>query len=431
MENQNTKNTELTVLDNLPTKLKEIAKKGEDGQFITLVDIEQTKTILSELSKKYKGLEVTKDNYKNDALKAEKELRQTRYALQRIHKSNNAFLNEVKRGEKETYEGLISLIQPEEKRIYTDISVFKEKAKREKEEVERKEKERIDRIEKTLKEAEFSLEKALIQGKTDDDIKKYDEFLDELKSQFADFEEMEFKAKRLHAIYTAKRGGLEKQVREWQEMEEKRKEEAEKAKIRAEKALKIFKARESYLIKKGLKQDNGNLTGHGLTYKEEEIKEKDEVEWYDIQEEVEKTILEYKKRKQEEEKEKKAEKEKREIEALKDALKHWSDLLTIYKGLGGDVKLWKLKKNEIPSKKDVEELTKATKELHKKQKRIKLERVKKEIKPFKDEILNFIDEMEHKIDEAKFNHSETRSILKNFTTSTKKIFNNVFNEEQQ
>lgn len=431
MENKNTKNTELTVLDNLPTKLKEIAKKGEDGQFITLVDIEQTKTILSELSTKYKGLEVTKDNYKNDASKAEKELRQTRYALQRIHKSNNAFLNEVKRGEKETYEGLINLIQPEEKRIYTDISVFKEKAKREKEEAERKEKERIYRIEKTLKEAEFSLEKALIQGKTDDDIKKYDEFLEELKSQFSEFEEMEFKAKRLHAIYTAKRGNLEKQVIEWQEMEEKRKEEAEKAKIRAEKALKILKARESYLIKKGLKQDNGNLTGYGLTYTKEEIKEKDEVEWYDIQEEVEKTILEYKKREQEAEKEKKAEKEKREIEALKDALKHWSDLLTIYKGLGGDVKLWKLKKNEIPSKKDVEELTKATKELHKKQKRTKLERVKKEIKPFKDEILNFIDEMEHKIDEAKFNHSETRSILKNFTTSTKKIFNNVFNEEQQ
>lgn len=434
------KETAVVEYDNLPTTLKEIAKKGEDGQFITLVDIEETKTILTKLSERHKDLKVTKDNYKKEGAEAEKELRQTRYALQRIHKSNNGFLNDIKKAEKETYDGLIDLIQPQEQRIYEDIAVFKEQAKREKEEAERKEKERVEKIEKTLKETEFALEKAVIQGKTQKDVEEYDKFLEELANNFPTFEEMEFQAKRLHAIYKAKREQLVKQVQEQEDLERRRVEQEEKDKKRAEQLEKIYIARKNHLIKKGFVITHlETFEGFGLEYTTNEVKEKDEVEWYELQEQVDNAITKAKeeqeareKAEQEEkerkEKEEKERKEKEEREALKKARKDWDDLVTIYEGLGGDPKLWKLKKDEIPSSGDIERLTKATRDLQNQKKTLKLKAVKKDIEPFKNDTLEFLKEMETKIDGATFKNAESKSILENFKTRTLEVVNEVFGE---
>lgn len=424
----------------ITTELKEIAKKGEDGQFITLVDLEHTKTILTDLSEKYKGLEVTKDNYKKEGADAERELRQTRYALQRIYKSNNSFLNEVKNNEKATYEGLIELIQPQEKRIYDQVNAFKEIEAKAKEEEARKEKERVEKIEQALKEAEFAMEKAIIQGKTQEDLAEYDKFMEEFKSSFPSFEEMEFQAKRLHAIYTAKRSQLVTQVEEYEELERKRKEQAEKDEKRAEQLTKIYEARKALLIKKGFELTHlDTFDGFGLEITVEEVKTKDEVEWYEFIEEAGDKVAEFlaeqeRKAKEEAEAKEKAEKEeqerkeKEERDALIKARKDWDDMVIQYQALGGDPKLWKLRKDEIPSSDEIADLAKALKDLHAQKRLLKQKEVKADIEPYKDEVLDFLKAMDEKISGAKFKNIESKTILENFKNRTLEVVNEVFGE---
>lgn len=440
-ENNDTKK-EVALAENttITTALKEIAKKGEDGQFITLVDLEQTKVILTDLAEKYKGLEVTKENYKKEGAEAEKELRQTRYALQRIYKSNNAFLNDIKKSEKDTYDGLIELIEPQEKRIYDQVNAFKEIEAKAKEEEARKEKERVEKIEQALKEAEFAMEKAIIQGKTQEDLADYDKFLEEFKNSFETFEEMEFKAKRLHAIYTAKRSQLVTQIEEYEDLERKRKEQAEKDEKRAEQLAKIYEARKALLIKKGFELTHlDTFMAFGLEYSIKEVKDKDEVDWYDLVELIDEKIAkakeeaEAKEKAEKEERERKEKeeqerKEKEERDALIKARKDWDDMVIQYQALGGEPKLWKLRKDEIPSKEEVADLVKALKDLHAQKRLLKQKEVKADIEPYKDEVLEFLKGLDAKISGEKFKNIESKTILENFKNRTLEVINEVFGE---
>lgn len=422
------KDTAVVEFDNLPTKLKEIAKKGEDGQYITLVDIEETKTILTNLSEKHKDLSITKDNYKKEGAIAEKELRQTRYALQRIHKSNNSFLLEIKNAEKETYEGLIDLIKPQEKRLYDEINAFKEQAKKEKEAEAKAEKERVERIENALKEAEFAMEKAVIQGKTQEDVKKYDEFLKDFEGRFADFEEMEFQAKRLHAIYTAKRNKLVEQVTAQEALEKQIKENADKEAKRAEQKEKIYKLREKYLSEKGLSCVGKKFVGFGIELEASDIKEKDEVEWLELQDELGVKIEKAKQKAEKDAKDAKEKREKEERDALIQTRENWDKLVIIYEGLGGDPKIWKLKKNEIPSQKDIDKLTQATRELQANKKALLIKEVKKEIKPFEEEANKFVFVLEGMIGNRDFKNAESGVIVENFKGKIKDLIKESFSE---
>lgn len=442
MAENNDTQKEVALVENttITTALKEIAKKGEDGQFITLVDLEQTKVILTDLAEKYKGLEVTKENYKKEGTEAEKELRQTRYALQRIYKSNNAFLNDIKKSEKDTYDGLIELIEPQEKRIYDQVNAFKEIEAKAKEEEARKEKERVEKIEQALKEAEFAMEKAIIQGKTQEDLAEYDKFLEEFKNSFETFEEMEFQAKRLHAIYTAKRSQLVTQIEEYEELERKRKEQAEKDEKRAEQLAKIYEARKALLIKKGFELTHlDTFTAFGLEYSIQEVKDKDEVDWYDLVELIDEKIAkakeeaEAKEKAEKEERERKEKeeqerKEKEERDALIKARKDWDDMVIQYQALGGDPKLWKLRKDEIPSKEEVADLVKALKDLHTQKRLLKQKEVKADLEPYKDEVLEFLKGLDGKISGAKFKNIESKTILENFKNRTLEVVNEVFGE---
>jgi hypothetical protein len=412
-----------------PAKLKEIASQGEDGQFIKLVDIDHTKQLLTDLATKYKDLKITKDNWKQEGVEGEKELRQTRYALQRIYKSNNAFLNDVKKSEKQTYDDLINVIEPHEKRVYDEVNAFKEIAKKEKEEADRKEKERVEGIEKALKETEFALEKAVIQGKTQEDLIKYDEFLEDLKNRFADFEEMEFQAKRLHAIYTAKREKLKEQVTNQEALVKQMQENAEKEAKREEQKGKIYELRKDKLLKKGLEFTHLNtFDGYGVNITNEDVKQKDEIEWYEFLETLDEKIQKQKEEQEAKEKQEQEAKDKAEKDALIKARKDWDDLVTIYEGLGGDPKVWKLKKDEIPSTGDIERLTKATRDLQIQKKTLKLKAVKDDIEPFKNNTLQFLKLIDETITATTFKNAESKSILENFKERTLEVVNEVFGE---
>lgn len=407
--------------------LREIGK-GDQGQYINLVDIEGTKETLVDLAGKYKDLKVTKDNYKTIAKKAEQELRQSRYALQRINKGNNAFLNDIKKKEKELYEELIGLIKPEEERIYKDIAVFKEAAKKEKEEKERIEKERIEKIETALKQAELSLEKALVSAKTDEDLLGYDKFLEELKASFETFEEMEFQAKRIHAIYTAKRTEAAKQVEEAKLMERQKKELAEAEAKLEQQRERVYQARKKQLKKLGFSIKSGKVSGFGLSKTETGIKELGEVDWYEFLEDAEGKIEEHLAAVEKATKEEKERKEKEEREKLLEASKAWDELLVTYKGLGGDPKLFKLRKGQTPSKKDIEDLTTATRQLHKEKKEAMLVEVRVEIEPYKDKVLELLKELEGDSAKAEFKHAQSKDIVENFRGRVLEVVNEVFGE---
>lgn len=408
---------EITALE-----LKEIAKKGKEGKFIALVDLNETKAILTELSDKYKDLEVTADNYKKEGAEAEKELRQTRYALQNIHDGNNTFLNNIKKAQKQTYDGLIAIIEPQEERIYKEVNAFKKIEEDKKKEKEEAEKKRIERIEKALKEAEFSLEKALIQGKTQEDLDNYDKFLEELEKSFPTFEEREFEVKRMHAIYTAKRLLLEEQIKKCIEAEKIRQEQEAKDKKRQEQADKIYEIRKTKLIEAGLSFDEktGVFTAFDkFTYTKEEVKAKDEVEWYELLDYLTKELAEILDQK------KKAD-EKAEKDKLIKARNDWDEAVTIYEGLGGDGKLWRLKKDEIPSEEEVAKLTQAIKDLHAKKRALKLQSVKADLEPYKENALKLVEELENDIKNKEFKNEESINILNNFKSKLNELVGESF-----
>lgn len=452
MNNETEKNENLPIEELLtPQKLKEIA--GKEGQYIKLVDVQQTEDLLKDLAAKYEGLEVTEENYKKEALEAERELRNTRYALQRIQKANNKFLNEVKREEKEIFENLIGVIQPQEERLKSQIDKLEEAERKAKEEAERREKERIEKIENSLNAAKMALERALIKGRTDEDLKEYDEFLADLKAKFETFEEMEFKAQRIHAVYTGRRQELVKQINEAKELERekaelKRRKEIENQRIREEikRREELFKKREEVLIKIGFQREVGAFKLGDLFYLLSEVKEANELDFFEIQQKAieEKEKVEQKKKEEEqkraealkaEEQRRKEKQKEKEQNKIKEARKAWDDMFTIFCGLGGDPTKFRLKSDELPSEKDVKRLRAEVDELHRKKreeeaemKKEKAEEVKAELNPFVNEILDFFGNVEKQVDKLNFKHEETENILKSFLRKSELLAKTVFGE---
>lgn len=428
-----------------PEKLKEIT--GEEGQYIKLVDVTQTEDIIKQLAVKYKSLEVTGENFKKEAAEAEKELRQTRYALQRIQKGNNQFINKVKKEEKELFDNLIGFIQPEEERLKAEILKLEEAERKAKEEAERKEKERIERINKALKDAEIFIESILLKGKTKEDLKKFDDFLTVFRDDLENFEELEFKAKRIYAVANARREELEQAVLDFERMEAER--EALKAELEEQekKKVKVLQMRGQILEKIGFKKQNGRFDLNGFySFLEHEVAEADELKFFEIQQKAieQKAKAEEKK---EEEKRKKAEalkaeeqraeevRKQAEQDNIKQSRKAWDEMFTIFCGLGGDPTKFRLKSNEFPSKKDIKRLREETDRLHKKKreeeakmKKEKAQEVKKELQPFVNEILHFMGEIENKVAASKFEHKETQQVLNSFISKSELLANTIFGE---
>lgn len=429
-------NDKLEVTEELKelVPLKELAK-GEEGQFIQLLDIQEAETKIAELAEKYEGLEVTEENYKKEAANAEQELRQSRYTLQNINKANNKFLNGVKKEQKEIFERLIAIIKPQEERLKKAIDELKEKEAKAKEEEAKREKERIEKIQTALRTSEATLEKALIRGRTNEDLEEYDNFLSTLKEEFETFEEMEFEAKKLHAIYTGKRKELVAQIEQFEEEERKRAKIEAREKEETERKYKAFEMRKAILIKLGLAYKTNKFYGFGVVIKEEDLMDKDELEFFELQEEIREAQIEHNKKQVAKEQAEREAKAKAELNEFEEARKAWDEMFIIYQGLGGDPTAFRLRKDELPSQRDIKKLREMTKDLQEekrekqsKAKAEKLAEIKEQLEPFKIGTLDFLKELERYIKQANNVHEETKSILVSFEERLQELVNEVFGE---
>lgn len=405
-----------------PSKLKDFVN-GENGELIRLVDIGNTRDELTKLALKYKHLKVTKENYKREGADAERTLRETRYLLQNIHKKNNKFLNDVKTQEKTTFDSLIALIQGEENRLKSDIKAIEDEEKRLKEQEEAKREAEKKRVDELLSSWDENLEKMLLNIKSDEQLDVYDKSLEELKEILSEFDghDREFEFKRLFAKYSGRRTEAVKNVEQIKkEQEEKRLFEEDKSKFESTKK-KVFDFRVSQLEKKGLDKNTDGFFIVGSKkekiYTEEMISDSDEVEWFQILEEIE-----------EENKVVEEDKKSEASMALSEMLTKWNEMIDVFIGLGGNASSWELAKDELPNQDKIEALRKATIQLHEQKKMLKEQKVKAEINPFQTEVLEFFQSFEARVKEAKFENPETMIVLNTFIDKVSGVCNEVFGE---
>lgn len=435
-----------TILDG--QELKDYSVKNHK-QEIKLLNVEQTRSFLKKLVKEYKDIEVTRENYKDTPVEAERRLRQSRHALNNIHKSNKKVLNDAKNAEKKVVENLVAIIQPLEKELYEKISAIKQTIAEEKAEEERKEVERKAKIQKGISDTELDLEKRVNTTKESEGLKEYDSILEELKGKFEEFDEFEFEVKRIHAVYTGRRAEIvnridqiakdkiaaeEKAIKDKAEAEakaKKDKEEAEQkakdAKLKAEEekkreemSEKIFDLRKQLMIGKGFEVNEGIKA---FTYTGVpnvlfcHVKNYDELEWFENSSKFDTQIEQSKQAK-----------DKADKDAIKEVKSIWDGLITKFSELGGSVKEWKLKKGEFPTVEKVGELQSAMEVLKTKRAVLKKKAIKAEIDPFKDEILEFFNKLEKKVKATKFKEDSSLYIMDGFIEGVANLASDIFGE---
>ena len=389
---KNEKNEEvkvLTVDQALETvEIKDVAT-GENGELVKLVDVEHTRGIIVQLSKKYKKLVVTKDNYKKEGAEAEKILRQTRYSLQKVSKSNISILNKAKKEDKELFESLIDIIQPIEEKLKIGIEEFKDIAQREKELQEKLEEEKIKNITNKLKDLDVWFEKKIVTAKTQEDIIEYNLELDNLEKEFESFGDFEFDAKKIHAAFIGRRKEIELRVKEVSELEEERLQREKNKGV-------ILEMRIKTLLEMDYKNDpqSEKLTGV-KNFTHSEILGFNEIEWYKTLDEV-------------------------KIKGI------WDGLLVVFKGFGGNTSIYS--NIEIPTKEDIESIKSKTIELQTKKNLAKKKDVNEEITPFRNEMLEFISKYNKKFSETEFKNKESKDILNNFINEIENAVNKVLGE---
>ena len=396
-------------LEDFFTNLKEIGK-GEQGQYIKLVDIGQIESKLIELKEESKLVKVTKENYKASPKKIEAKLRNSRYTLQRIYKVNTKFLNEIKKKEKEELDKLIGLIKPEEERIKKNILHFENEVKREKELERVREEKRIKRINEALFEAEKALELSFIKAKEEGDLGEYDGFLRDLKGGFESFEEFEFNAKRLHAIYTAKREDIIKRI-----------ESAKKeAREREERQMEVYLGREKELLKMGfVLQGERFLHPRGEVVVRDEVIKNGELWFLDLIGKVREGLTSP------------AKKEEESTKSInREIVKGWEDLLVVFKGLGGDISGLILKRGQLPTKEGFKSIRESILAIKKERKLVReevKEEVKEELLESRDKILGFLEALEKGLTGFR-KYPKSAEILQRFINKTLEVVRDVFGE---
>lgn len=406
--------------DLTPAKTKDWVN-GESGELIRLVDLQHTKSKLVGMKKKYSSLKITKENYKKEGADAEKILRQTRCLLQNIHKKNNKYLNDTKNEEKKMFDELILEIEPVEKRLKSEISIIENSVKFEKEEKEKAEEKRKKEIEDNLSEWDINLGKMLSSIKNEEQLEVFDKTLSELKDRFPAFEEFEFKAKRIYAVFSGRRSEAVNFIDEVKKLAEDKKKIEEQKEELASKREKILDFRANQLSKRGFIFSGSERIsfireGSLLKIDVEKVLSLDEVDWTVELDRIDLEIKLF-----EENKSKEVEK------SVSDIKEQWKDLVEVFKGFGG-VMSTKLKGNHIPTKEDIDNLKKATEEIHKKKKAQKMKEVKTEIEPWQSEFLKFIAGFEKRVKSSKFVNNESEAIMYNLINRFEEVINEVLGE---
>lgn len=398
------------ILDTV--KLREFAK-GTNGEFVTLVDIQHTKSLLKKQAEKYKDLVITEENYKKEGAAAERELRESRLALSKIHKSNNSILNQVKRDEKETYESLIEIVQPGEVRLKTAIVEIEDKVKIEKERKRKLEEERVDNIKKELEKEKSDFESMISKGRSKEDLVSYNQKLDSLEERFEGFGEFKFEAERIHAIFTGRRKELEKQISDFEELERNKIESEKKKKEEEEFKNQILELRISELVERGFEHIKhlSVLSNKVSEITENDLKSLSELEWFNKKKEFIERFKESEKQKE------------------KQLSERWESIVSDLRKINVNVKDYELKEGQVVTEKQIQDL-KDLYDLEKQKTKVQIAKsVLSEIDPFKNEILRFISSFEKKINSKDFKQAKSKEILTSLVDSIEKDVNDILGSE--
>lgn len=206
--------------------IKEIIK-GSKGELISLLDFNETSEVLTSIAKKYEAYEVTDENFK-ESKEIRVEIREFRYSIQNIEKHNTKLLNDAKKIQKDASEKLIGIISPVENKIDLQIKLIENKKQLEKEAREKAEAERIANISRRIADARAGMEIKFQVGKTEEDLKLFDAYIEKLNETKESFEEFEFEAEDLVQEYSQKREVIVNRINEQKELE------AQKVKVEAE-----------------------------------------------------------------------------------------------------------------------------------------------------------------------------------------------------
>jgi hypothetical protein len=207
--------------------IKEIIK-GSKGELISLLDFNETSEVLTSIASKYVDHQVTDENFK-ESKEIRAEIRDFRYSIQNIEKHNTKLLNDAKKIQKDASEKLIGIISPVEDRIDSQIKEIENKKQLEKEAREKAEAERIANISRRIADARAGMEIKFQIGKTEEDLKLFDAYIQTLNETKESFEEFEFEAEDLILEFTEKRQVIVNRINEQIQLE------AEKVKLETEK----------------------------------------------------------------------------------------------------------------------------------------------------------------------------------------------------
>lgn len=274
--------------------IKEIIK-GSKGELISLLDFNETSEVLTSIAKKYEAHEVTDENFtESKGIRAE--IRDFRYSIQNIEKHNTKLLNDAKKIQKDASEKLIEIISPVENKIDLQIKLIENKKQLEKEAREKAEAERIANISRRIADARAGMEIKFQIGKTEEDLKLFDAYIEKLNETKESFEEFEFEAEDLIQEYSQKREVIVNRINEQKELEaQKIKVEAERLeqeklqselkaqqeeinRMRAELEAEKQKANEERLAKEKAEQDQKEAEEKAKAQAELEAKQKAEQE---------------------------------------------------------------------------------------------------------------------------------------------------------
>lgn len=232
-ENKETVNNSIVTKE---TNIREVLK-GAEGTLTVLEDYDATKAKLTALAKdlapQVEAL-VNLDDFNTEQMAKAKEvrasLREPRYAVQNVVKHNTKTLNDAKSSDKKRLEALIVDVEPLEDKIDAKIKAIEGKRADEKKAKEDAERERVANINRKIADAGVVFERMLAIGKTEEDLKAFDEAVESFESKLEeDLEEYAFEGSELLEGVKARRIEISDRLDETNRVAEQAKENEGKA----------------------------------------------------------------------------------------------------------------------------------------------------------------------------------------------------------
>lgn len=195
----------IELIDNT-LSYKETTDFLKANDIVFFQNIEEVKTNLQKMANECANINYTEN--KELVIEFERKTREARYTLNNYKKNALSFFNSAKDKAKEEVEALIAIIEPSEKRLKGQIEYAKNLVEEEKMRIQLAQEERGNRFNSLLEDWRRKFDECIKNSTLEEDLKVYENLLDELKSTFSIFEEFEYKAQQLHALYTGRKSEI-------------------------------------------------------------------------------------------------------------------------------------------------------------------------------------------------------------------------------